>query len=375
MIVMMLVLCSDSKRFRLTKDISFVTNHNSSWNNFFVFKLIACFLRQFYPGATKEDYLTMRHGFINAHFAPNSDFNFHKYIKRSLENDFATVVGISPVLWIFAVIFLLINVYGWYAYFWLSFVPLLIVLVIGTKLEYVITDMALEIEQKNAVVKGVPLVKPSDQWFWFNHPKLVLYLIHFTLFENAFQLAYILWIWKYFGVQSCFHDRFFIVIVKISTGVVVQFTCSYFTLPLYALVTQMGDNMSTAVFHDKAANALNKWHRKANKRCKKNDKSADDTSIDRTASEASTPTVGSSPVHLLHRHKSMSHIEPVATYCMREMSSATPSPSHRQNEITPFPAPGAPAVAEEEEEENQEIQETISENEEHSFAFNVTAGY
>lgn len=47
-----------------------------------------------------------------AHLSPNSKFNFHKYIKRSLEDDFKVVVGISYPLWIFAVMFMLLNVYG-----------------------------------------------------------------------------------------------------------------------------------------------------------------------------------------------------------------------------------------------------------------------
>ncbi|KAJ6991697.1 hypothetical protein NC653_019765 [Populus alba x Populus x berolinensis] len=52
------------------------------------------FFRQFFASITKVDYLTLRHGFINAHFAPNSKFNFHKYIKRSMEDDLKVVVGI-----------------------------------------------------------------------------------------------------------------------------------------------------------------------------------------------------------------------------------------------------------------------------------------
>ncbi|KAK1359736.1 hypothetical protein POM88_044210 [Heracleum sosnowskyi] len=47
---------------------------------------------------TKVDYMTMRHGFINAHFGPNSKFNFHKYIKRSMEDDFMVVVGIGLLI-------------------------------------------------------------------------------------------------------------------------------------------------------------------------------------------------------------------------------------------------------------------------------------
>lgn len=43
--------------------------------------------------------------------------------------------------------------------------------------------MALEILEKHAVVQGIPLVKVSDRHFWFSWPQLVLYLIHFTLFQ------------------------------------------------------------------------------------------------------------------------------------------------------------------------------------------------
>ncbi|KAJ6991696.1 MLO-like protein 10 [Populus alba x Populus x berolinensis] len=70
------------------------------------------FFRQFFASITKVDYLTLRHGFINAHFAPNSKFNFHKYIKRSMEDDLKVVVGISIPLWICFIIFQLLNVYG-----------------------------------------------------------------------------------------------------------------------------------------------------------------------------------------------------------------------------------------------------------------------
>lgn len=32
--------------------------------------------------------------FLQAHFAPNSKFNFHKYIRRSMEDDYKKVLGI-----------------------------------------------------------------------------------------------------------------------------------------------------------------------------------------------------------------------------------------------------------------------------------------
>lgn len=58
-----------------------------------------------------------------------------------------------------------------------------IILLIGTKLQVVITKMALQIMERGDVVKGAPVVQPTDEHFWFNRPKLLLYLIHFVLFQ------------------------------------------------------------------------------------------------------------------------------------------------------------------------------------------------
>lgn len=35
---------------------------------------------------------------LQAHFAPNTKFDFHKYIKRSMEDDYKRVIGIRLVL-------------------------------------------------------------------------------------------------------------------------------------------------------------------------------------------------------------------------------------------------------------------------------------
>lgn len=43
--------------------------------------------------------------------------------------------------------------------------------------------MAIEIKERHAVVQGIPLVQVSDRNFWFGWPELVLYLIHFVLFQ------------------------------------------------------------------------------------------------------------------------------------------------------------------------------------------------
>jgi len=42
--------------------------------------------------------------------------------------------------------------------------------------------MAIEIQEKHAVVQGVPLVQVTDKHFWCQDPTLILYLIQLTLF-------------------------------------------------------------------------------------------------------------------------------------------------------------------------------------------------
>lgn len=43
--------------------------------------------------------------------------------------------------------------------------------------------MGLRFQERGEVVQGVPLVQPGDDLFWFNRPRLVLYLINFVLFQ------------------------------------------------------------------------------------------------------------------------------------------------------------------------------------------------
>ncbi|KAJ8762208.1 hypothetical protein K2173_007364 [Erythroxylum novogranatense] len=254
------------KRFRLTHETSFVREHTSFWTRTPVTFYIACFFNQFFRSVQKADYLAMRNGFISVHLAPGSKFNFQKYIKRSLEDDFKVVVGISPLLWASVVIFLLFNVHGWHVSFWYSVLPLIVILAVGTKLQGIITEMAVEIQQKHAVVQGIPLVQVSDRHFWFSWPELVLYLIHFVLFQNAFELTYFFWIWYEFGLKSCFHEDFVVTIMRVTLGLGAQILCSYITLPLYALVTQMGTTMKRSVFDEQTSKALRQWQNKAKKK-------------------------------------------------------------------------------------------------------------
>jgi mlo protein len=58
-----------------------------------------------------------------------------------------------------------------------------VILAIGTKLQAIIARMAVEITERHTVIQGMPVVKLSDEHFWFGKPQMVLHLIHFALFQ------------------------------------------------------------------------------------------------------------------------------------------------------------------------------------------------
>jgi mlo protein len=71
-----------------------------------------------------------------------------------------------------------------------------LLLLIGAKLEHIINKLAHEVATKHAAGRGevsAAVVRPSDKLFWFHSPRLVLVLIHFILFQNAFEFAYFVW--------------------------------------------------------------------------------------------------------------------------------------------------------------------------------------
>ncbi|KAG5529946.1 hypothetical protein RHGRI_030352 [Rhododendron griersonianum] len=230
---------ADPSRFRFTHETSFVRRHTS-------FSKL--------PGLRWI-----------AHFAPNSQFNFHKYIKRSMEDDFKLVVGISVPLWIFAILFQLLNVYT-YKLTEARYDQM--ILIIGAKLQIIIMEMAQQIQDRATIVKGIPVVEPRNDYFWLNQPDLILFLMHFTLFQNAFQMAYFLWTWKIF---------------------------------------QMGSHMKRSIFEDQIANALKRWQKKARERKKLRQITGAEVSNFRFISGKPTPSHDSPPIQLLHiyTHKSI----------------------------------------------------------------------
>ncbi|RCV46735.1 hypothetical protein SEVIR_9G559300v4 [Setaria viridis] len=299
---------NDPSRFRFTNQTSFVKRHLGVSSTPGVRWMVA-FFRQFFASVTKVDYLTMRQGFINAHLSPNAKFDFQKYIKRSLEDDFKVVVGISLPLWFVAIFILFMDVQGFGTLIWISFVPLVILLLVGTKLEIVIMEMAKEIQDKATVIKGAPIVEPSDRFFWFNRPKWVLFLIHLTLFQNAFQMAHFIWTLLTPGLKTCYHENLGLGIMKVSVGLGLQVLCSYITFPLYALVTQMGSHMKKTIFEEQTAKAVMKWRKAAKDKVKQREAGFEGLmSTDTTPSHSrpTSPGGGSSPVHLLQKYRGRS---------------------------------------------------------------------
>ncbi|XP_059670303.1 MLO-like protein 12 [Cornus florida] len=282
---------NDPRRFQLIHQTSFGRRHLRFWSEHRYLRLPACFLRQFFGSVSRVDYLILRHGFITAHFSAGSNFDFQKYLRRALEKDFGVVVGISLWIWIFSVLFIFLNAHLFYNYYWLPFIPLVMLLVIGTKLQSIITKMCLDSNDKSNVVRGTLLVKPSDHFFWFGRPKLLLHLMHFILFQNSFQLAFFTWSWYKFGLRTCFHRETENIVLKLAMGLLVHILCGYVTLPLFALVTQMGTTMRKAVFTEGVVKGLKRWRAKARKKLARRNAYFTQTSVDASLDTS----VGTSP--------------------------------------------------------------------------------
>lgn len=76
-------------------------------------------------------------------------------------------------------------------------VKLQLLLVVGAKLEHIITRLAQEAAAVASLSHGTertPYVKPSKEHFWFGRPEIVLNLIHFILFQNSFEIGFFIWV-------------------------------------------------------------------------------------------------------------------------------------------------------------------------------------
>ncbi|GLJ08880.1 hypothetical protein SUGI_0097520 [Cryptomeria japonica] len=177
------------------------------------------FFKQFWGSVKRSDYRTIRLGFIKTFFNGTQHYNFHKYVIRTLEEDFKKVVGIRFWHWIFVIVFLLLNNHGWNMYFYVSFIPLILLLALGAKIQHIMIQLAQEFVQKNTVWTSPEIeIRPSNEHFWFNQPGLLLHLIQFILFQNAFELAFFFWLLITYGFRSCIMGKVQYVIPKLVIG-------------------------------------------------------------------------------------------------------------------------------------------------------------
>ncbi|KAL6638820.1 hypothetical protein ACP70R_023456 [Stipagrostis hirtigluma subsp. patula] len=210
------------------------------WRKKAVVSWIIAFLNQF-DSVSNLDYKALRSAFVLIHYPKRpADFDFHEYIIRVLEYDFERVAHIRWYMWLFVIFFLVLNINGWHTYFWLAFLPLFLLLIVGAKLEHIITQLAQEAAASvSEETDEAPKIKPSKEHFWFHNPELVRHLIHFILFQNSFEIGFFFWVLVSYGFGSCMMERKEYAISRLVIGVIIQVVCSYITLPLYAIVTQV----------------------------------------------------------------------------------------------------------------------------------------
>ncbi|KAG5089389.1 hypothetical protein JHK86_002001 [Glycine max] len=166
-----------------------------------------CFSRQFWSSIHRADYMALRLGFITNHGLPTT-YDFHNYMLRSMDEEFRDIVGVSVLLWIYAICCIFLNFHGSNFYFWLSFVPAI----------------------------------------------------------NAFEMATFLWsLWE-IKDPSCFMSNRRFIVIRLSFGVISQVWCSFITFPLYVIITQMGSRFKKTVVSENVRKSLSKWQRRVKDR-------------------------------------------------------------------------------------------------------------
>lgn len=106
---------------------------------------------------------------------------------------------------------------------------------------------------------------------------------------------------------------------------------------------QMGSHMKKAIFEEQTTKALKKWQKVAKEKRKLRKAGIDipsRSSVSVSMSGETTPSQGSSPLHLLHKYNKPSHIDSADLYSPRSYQSdtefsETEGSTHELNEIKP----------------------------------------
>ncbi|KAL1569762.1 MLO-like protein 4 [Salvia divinorum] len=244
---------------------SFVAHHTSHpWSRNRLLVWLLCFSRQFWSSISQADYKALRLGFITTHQLPFT-YDFHNYMLRSMEEEFRDIVGISIPLWIFAITCIALGFHGTNLYFWLSFFPTILILLLGTKLHRIVVKLAVEIMDSSQWTE-IWTFNLRDELFWFGNPRVLLRLIQFISFQNAFEMTTYIWsLWE-IKAASCYTEDHTFLVIRLTFGLVSQFWCSFITFPLYVIVAQMGSKFKRTIVSANVRQSLYGWRRKARSR-------------------------------------------------------------------------------------------------------------
>ncbi|EEF32735.1 ccaat-binding transcription factor, putative [Ricinus communis] len=214
-------------------------------------------------------------------------------------------------------------------YFWLSFLPAILVLLIGTKLHRIVVKLAVEITDPVPRFGNHPL-NLRDELFWFGKPRLLLCIIQLISFQNAFEMATFLWsLWE-IRDSSCFMANQWFVGVRLVFGVVSQFWCSFITFPLYIIITQMDAKFKKTVVSENVRRSLHGWKRRVKAR---------HNSTSATMKGLSSTTLWNYRTHKHQIDKSASSSTQGSTWGFTDRTTSYQEPSTEQanrNEILPM---------------------------------------
>ncbi|CAI5466629.1 unnamed protein product, partial [Closterium sp. Yama58-4] len=210
---------------------------------------VSCFFQQLFNPITQSDYYTLRLAFIHNQNLPRN-FDFYHHVVSSLEKDFVHIVGLSLPLWITLIIVICITSYKWDISLIFSVLGFLIALAVGTKLEYIVSVLALESAHVTGDCEGCHL-KPRGSLFWFRRPSFMLSLLHFALFVSSYMIGNLV-VYYYLALNQsqCKSYSAWVPWLKFILGIATILICSLSTLPLYALLTHMGGKPSQSSWGD-----------------------------------------------------------------------------------------------------------------------------
>ncbi|KAF5951985.1 hypothetical protein HYC85_009929 [Camellia sinensis] len=101
------------------------------------------------------------------------------------------------------------------------------------------------------------------------HGSNIYFWLSFIPAINAFEMATFIWSLWGFKLRSCFMDNHAMIIIRLISGVLVQFWCSYSTVPLNVLITQMGSKCKKAVIAESVRESLHTWCKRVRARSKR----------------------------------------------------------------------------------------------------------